>query len=75
MIIPMRCFTCGKEIADLWPIYCEVKERCKDDNLTETQTHDELNKALKLKRFCCKRMLITHVEIIDQLIKYSSNKV
>ena len=64
----MRCFTCGKEIANLWPMYCEIVGEHKDKPTTEIR--DLLNEKLRLKRICCKRMLITHVEIIDELLKY-----
>ena len=66
MIIPMRCFTCGKEIANLWPLYCEIVGDQRD---TPTQDmKDQLNN--RLRRICCKRMLVTHVELIDELLKY-----
>jgi len=27
---------------------------------------------LEIKRYCCRRMFLTHVEIIDHLLKYES---
>lgn len=90
MIIPIRCFTCGKEIANLWPIYCEIEtmfrnknqirsDQDRSDQTERNQTHQNrldriqmLNEKTGLKRICCKRMLLTHVEIIDKLTQYST---
>jgi DNA-directed RNA polymerase subunit N len=62
MIIPVRCFTCGKVIADRWE---EFSRRTK---LGEQpgKVLDEMN----VKRYCCRRMFISHVEVIDELLKY-----
>lgn len=68
MIIPIRCFTCGKIIANLWPVFVETKKRFESS--TQEKITEELNKALNLKRMCCKRMLLCHVPIIDELLKF-----
>lgn len=69
MIIPIRCFTCGKVIANLWKVYTETKERFESS--TQDVVTRELEKRLNLKRFCCKTMLVCHVEIIDELLEYN----
>ena len=68
MIIPIRCFTCNKVIGHLWEKYEETKKRFESS--TPEKITEELQKSLKLKRICCKRMLTGHVEIIDELLKY-----
>lgn len=63
MIIPIRCFTCGKVIADKWN---EFKKR--------TSSGEDPKKVLDnlgIDRYCCRRMLISHVELLDDLLKYS----
>ena len=60
-MIPIRCFTCGKVISDVWD---EYKERIK---------HDDPGKVLDdlgIKRYCCRRMLLTHAELIDEVAPY-----
>lgn len=61
MMIPVRCFTCGKVIGDLWE---EFSERIKQD--PPGKVLDDLG----VTRYCCRRMLLTHVELIDLISKY-----
>lgn len=72
MIIPVRCFTCGKAIGHLWDKYIEVKERYESSS--QEKITEELSKAVNLKRYCCKRMLVCNVNIIDELLKYNKVK-
>lgn len=65
MIIPIRCFTCGKIIGDKWDKYQKL--------LNENMNISEIFNIIDLKRICCRRMLMTHVNIIDHLIKYNSD--
>jgi DNA-directed RNA polymerase subunit N len=61
-MIPVRCFTCGNVIADKWE---EFSKRVK--------TGEEVDKVLDdldVKRYCCRRMLISHVNLIDEILKY-----
>ena len=55
MIIPIRCFSCGKPIAHLWD---EFKEKTlKGDDPKKVLTD------LGLERFCCRSMIMTHVDL------------
>ena len=55
MIIPIRCFTCGKVCADKWESYIELLKK----GSTEAEALDKLG----FKRYCCRRMILTHVDI------------
>ena len=61
MLIPVRCFTCNKVVGNKWDNYCQLIEK-----MPESKALDELG----LKRYCCRRMLLSHVNIIDQLLDY-----
>ncbi len=54
MEIPIRCFTCGNLIADK---YEEFIQRVK-----KGEEPDKILDDLGLKRYCCRTMIITHVE-------------
>jgi len=57
MIIPIRCFSCGKPIAHL---YEEFRERTnKGDN------RKKILDDLGLERYCCRAMFLGHVDLID----------
>lgn len=64
MIICVRCFTCGKIIGNKWEEYKRLQEKGEE-------TNDVILTKLGLTRYCCRRMLLTHVEAIDDLLKYN----
>ncbi|KAF2241646.1 hypothetical protein BU26DRAFT_610832 [Trematosphaeria pertusa] len=66
MIIPIRCFSCGKVVGDLWEKYLERIDSGMDD----AEAIDSLN----LQRYCCRRMLLTHVDLIEKLLKYNASE-
>lgn len=63
MIIPIRCFTCGKVVANLWKIYNTLKAK--------GMSSEEIFQKLRVRRYCCKRMFIANVDLIDKIIKHS----
>jgi len=64
MIIPVRCFTCGKVIGDKYKLYTDM--------LQEKMTEKDALDTLGLARFCCRRMFLTHVDFSDQLLHFNS---
>ena len=63
MIIPVRCFTCGKLIADRWEEFARrVKAGEKPKNILDD---------IGMTRYCCRRMFITQVDVLDDLLRYS----
>ncbi|MBS7655343.1 DNA-directed RNA polymerase subunit N [Candidatus Bathyarchaeota archaeon] len=66
MMIPIRCFTCGKLIGDKWE---EFSKRVK-----EGENPGKVLDELGIVKYCCRRMLISHVEAIDELLGYFQKK-
>jgi DNA-directed RNA polymerase I, II, and III subunit RPABC5 len=77
MIIPIRCMSCGKTIADKWRYYQEeVKKRKKDEtldryyfdgnNIPNTPEKEVLD-LLNLKRPCCRKHFLTQIDLIDKI--------
>ncbi|KAK4202486.1 8 kDa subunit-domain-containing protein [Triangularia verruculosa] len=64
MIIPIRCFSCGKVVGDLWEKFVVLIE---DRGMADGDALDELG----CKRYCCRRMVMTHVDLIEKLLKYA----
>ncbi|KAF8910817.1 8 kDa subunit-domain-containing protein [Mucidula mucida] len=63
MIIPVRCFSCGKVVGDKWTAYLKL--------LAEDKSEGEALDDLQLKRYCCRRMVLTHVDLIEKLLQYN----
>ncbi len=62
MIVPIRCFTCGSLIGDKW---YEFARRVKNGE-DPARVLDDMG----VKRYCCRRMFLSHVEIIDKILVY-----
>lgn len=63
MLIPIRCFTCGAMIANRWEEYVNLIK----SGMTPAQAMDHMG----IRRYCCRRMLLTHVDLIDKMLPYS----
>ena len=62
MIIPVRCLTCGAVLGGKWEKYNDLVKKGK----TQQEALDELG----IKRYCCRSLMITHVNLIDDVGKY-----
>jgi DNA-directed RNA polymerase I, II, and III subunit RPABC5 len=76
MIIPIKCFTCGNVLADKYRYYqrrvreLKMQKNMEIDNIIYL-TKNFINKTpegevldeLHLIRYCCRRHILTHVDI------------
>jgi DNA-directed RNA polymerase I, II, and III subunit RPABC5 len=81
MIIPIRCFTCGKVLAHLWEPYMSIlnEEYTKtgkhytpsillySDQIENETIEARILNTLGVKRYCCRRMLLTNVDLCDKI--------
>lgn len=76
MIIPVKCFTCGKVIANKYRFYQqEVRKRKSVNGMSvdnviylekgnaEKSIEAEVLDDLGLDKICCRRHMLTHVDI------------
>ena len=62
MLIPVRCFTCWKVVASLFEEYKKRIERGENPK-------NALD-ALGVKKYCCRKMIISHSELIDDVLPF-----
>ena len=62
MLVPVRCFTCGNLVADKFEEY-QNKVKSGDDPA-------KILDSLGIERYCCRRMMLTTVETIQQVIPF-----
>ncbi|MBS65296.1 MAG: DNA-directed RNA polymerase subunit N [Euryarchaeota archaeon] len=63
MLIPVRCWSCGKVIAHVYEQYKEAIETGKDS--------DKALDDLGMERYCCRRMFVGHVDLVDEVAPFS----
>ncbi|MBT4191720.1 MAG: DNA-directed RNA polymerase subunit N [Candidatus Diapherotrites archaeon] len=66
MIVPVRCFSCGKPVAGL---YQDFKERT-DKGEDAGKVLDDLN----VTRYCCRKTLLTSIDMTEELMKFQVKK-
>jgi DNA-directed RNA polymerase subunit N len=62
MIVPIRCFSCGKPVAGLYAEFTDRVEKGEDAG--------KVLDSLGVKRYCCRKMLMTHANVIDDIMQY-----
>lgn len=62
MIIPIRCFSCGRPVGHLYESY---KERVSKGEKIKKVLDD-----LGLERYCCRALFMGHVDLIDTVAKF-----
>jgi DNA-directed RNA polymerase subunit N (RpoN/RPB10) len=81
MIIPPRCFTCGKVLSDKYNYFKnELNKYNRENNTdilnkTENMNTNEIKKTkcglildeLGLTKYCCRRVFLSHVDLIDHI--------
>ncbi len=63
MIIPVRCFSCGKVIGDKWE---EFQERTEEDSEDAKEVLDDL----EVGNYCCRTIFLTHVDLLEDVSQY-----
>jgi len=62
VIIPVRCWSCGKPIGHLWDDY---KER-----VAKGENPKKVVDSLGLERYCCRAIFLGHLDLIKTVAKF-----
>jgi len=62
MIIPIRCFSCGKPIAQFWE---EFKMRVENGSSPK-----EVLDELEIERYCCRSAFLGQVDLLELTMKF-----
>ena len=65
MIIPVRCFSCGKPIGHLW----EEFKKCVAEGEKPKKVLDELG----LERYCCRSVFLGQEDLIELVGKFKKS--
>ncbi len=65
MIIPVRCFSCGKPIGHLWEEY----KRRVEDGENSKKVLDELG----LERYCCRSIFLGQTDLIELVGRFKKS--
>ena len=62
MIIPIRCISCGKPVAQHWEKFKKEVESGKDPK--------KVLDKMGMDKYCCRSLFLTHVDLIDYTVKF-----
>jgi DNA-directed RNA polymerase subunit N len=62
MIIPVRCLSCNKPVAQLYEEYAEKVKKGEDKK--------EVMDKLGLERYCCRALFLGHVDLLDVAARF-----
>jgi len=72
LIIPVRCFSCGRVVGSSYDKFSKMMAEIREKG--REPTPDEVSKAmdsLGLERYCCRRMIMSHTDLIDEILPFS----
>jgi len=62
VLVPVRCFTCGNLVADKFDEY--------QNRVISGEGPAKILDSLGIERYCCRRMMLTTLETIQQVIPF-----
>ncbi len=72
LIIPIRCFSCNRVIASDFRKFQkkmnEIREKRREPTPEEISN---IMDDLGLEKYCCRRMILSHIELIDEIMPFS----
>lgn len=72
MIIPVRCFSCGRVVGSDYKKFSDQIRKIKGTGRDpKPEEISNILDELGLKRYCCRRMVISHIDLIDEILPFS----
>ena len=65
MIIPIRCFSCGKPIGQLWEDYQKGKKKGEKGGGVLSE--------MGVDRYCCRAMFLGQIDLIDTVAMFKKS--
>lgn len=62
MMFPVRCFSCGKPIAQFWEQFSE--------RVSKGEKPRDVLDSIGIRKYCCRAIFITNVDLIDSIGQY-----
>lgn len=69
MIIPVRCFSCGRVVGSAYSEFVRLTKPEREGEKAQMGTREALD-HLGLSRYCCRRMILAHVDLIDEVMPF-----
>jgi DNA-directed RNA polymerase subunit N (RpoN/RPB10) len=82
MLVPVRCFTCGKPLSHLWNSYLEqisksnnVEDISKEENdltISDKEYNTPENRAftkLGIKKYCCRSVMLGTIDMTEKITR------
>jgi len=63
MIVPIRCWTCGKPVADKYDEFLSLTSQGKPVA--------EALDSLSIDRYCCRRMFLAQADLSSEILPYA----
>jgi len=62
MLVPVRCWSCGKPVSEHWD---EYKER-----VDKGEEAEKVMDSLGIDRYCCRPMMVSQPDLIDEILPF-----
>jgi DNA-directed RNA polymerase subunit N (RpoN/RPB10) len=69
MIIPVRCFSCGRVVGSVYSEFIRLTTPERPNEKAQMGPAEALS-HLGLKRYCCRRMILSQVDLIDEVMPF-----
>lgn len=64
MMIPVRCFTCGKVVGHFWEEYKRRVEEGEDAGKVLTD--------IGVERYCCRQAILSNVDLLKEITQFKA---